>query len=210
MANIPITRQSYLIRTKKIVLAEQAARLLEQKQSVLLLEIRKSADQFLAETTSLAQFCTRTRYAVSHAEAVLGEEDLRYIAISGKRSLPIEISSDTIMGIRIPNIYLSQAITDFPRTYALSNTSMLVDEVVTSARAEIHALVRLANRELRLKRLMEEYQRTFRRLKTIENRIIPRLKREIAWIQLNLEERERTDFYRLKRIKNHQPSRSAM
>jgi hypothetical protein len=33
MANIPITRQSYLIRTKKIVLAEQAARLLEQKQA---------------------------------------------------------------------------------------------------------------------------------------------------------------------------------
>jgi len=57
---------------------------------------------------------------------------------------------------------------------------------------------------------MEEYQRTFRRLKTIENRIIPRLKREIAWIQLNLEERERTDFYRLKRIKNRHPSRSAM
>jgi V/A-type H+-transporting ATPase subunit D len=84
----------------------------------------------------------------------------------------------------------------------LTNTSVLVDEVADSARAGIDALVRLANRELRLKRLMEEYQRTFRRLKTIENRILPRLRKEIAWIQLNLEERERTDFYRLKRMKN--------
>lgn len=202
MANIPITRQAYLIRTKKIALSVQATRLLEQKQSVLLIEIRKSADQFLAETSSLAQLCTRTRYALSNAEAVLGEETLRSVAISGKRSLPIEISSDTIMGIRIPNIHLAQGAGDGSRTYTLTNTSVLVDEVADTARAGIDALVRLANRELRLKRLMEEYQRTFRRLKTIENRILPRLRKEIAWIQLNLEERERTDFYRLKRMKN--------
>ena len=201
MSHIPITRQAYLTRTKKITLAEQATRLLEQKQSVLMMEIRKSADQFLAETSSLAQLSTRTRYAISHAEAVLGEEALRSLAITGKRSLPIEISSDVIIGVRIPNIRISSQTDEIPRTYALSNTSILVDEVAETARAEIHALVRLANRELRLKRLMGEYRRTFRRLKTIENRILPRLKNEIDWIQLNLEERERTDFYRLKRTK---------
>ncbi len=201
MSSIPITRIAYQERQEKLKLAAQALTLLEKKQTVLLEEIRKSANQFLAETTSMAQITNRARYALSQAEAVLGEAAVRSVAFSSKRSLPLEIRYENMMGVRVPDIHLKHGIEDQIRKYALTNTSLLIDEVAETSSAEVHALIRLANRELRLKKLMDEYRRTFRRLKTIETILIPRLKRESEWIRVNLEERERGDYYRLKRAK---------
>ena len=64
-----------------------------------------------------------------------------------------------------------------------------------------HVILKLAESELRLKRLAEEIQRTSRRLNTLEHLLIPRLKAELDFIQMALNERERSDHFRLKLVK---------
>jgi len=49
-----------------------------------------------------------------------------------------------------------------------------------------------------LKRLAEEIQRTSRRLNALQHVLIPRLKTERDYIEMTLDERERSDHFRLK------------
>ncbi|MGD8753088.1 MAG: V-type ATP synthase subunit D, partial [Anaerolineales bacterium] len=55
--------------------------------------------------------------------------------------------------------------------------------------------------ELRLKRLAAEIQRTSRRLNALDHLLIPRLEDERDFIQTALDERERSDHFRLKLVK---------
>jgi V/A-type H+-transporting ATPase subunit D len=68
---------------------------------------------------------------------------------------------------------------------------------------EIDAIIQLAETELRLTRLAIEIQSTSRRLNALEHFLIPRLESEIEFIQVALDERERSDHFRLKLVKRN-------
>ena len=63
------------------------------------------------------------------------------------------------------------------------------------------AVIQLAESELRLKRLADEIQRTSRRLNALNHLLIPRLEEECRYIEIALDERERSDHFRLKLVK---------
>src|SRR3989304_4518903 len=67
--------------------------------------------------------------------------------------------------------------------------------------AEGDSLIQLAESERRLTRLAAEIQRTSRRVNALEHVLIPRLTAERDYIQITLDERERADHFRLKRVK---------
>jgi V/A-type H+-transporting ATPase subunit D len=54
---------------------------------------------------------------------------------------------------------------------------------------------------MRVRRLAEEIGRTTRRVNALDNVLLPRLAAELGYIQMVLEEREREDLFRLKRVK---------
>ncbi len=62
-------------------------------------------------------------------------------------------------------------------------------------------LLRIASRELHLTRLGEEIQETSRRINGLEQLVLPALAREAACIEAALDERDREDAVRLKRLR---------
>ncbi len=63
-------------------------------------------------------------------------------------------------------------------------------------------MLHIAEYESKLKRLGEEILRTTRRIKVLEEMVLPDLKVQIRSIAQYISERERESFYRLKRVKN--------
>ncbi len=80
-------------------------------------------------------------------------------------------------------------------------TSITIDEAASAFETEVDSIIQLAESELRLKRLASEIQRTSRRLNALEHLMIPRLEAERDFIQMALDERERSDHFRLKLVK---------
>ncbi|MDX1418281.1 MAG: V-type ATP synthase subunit D, partial [Candidatus Promineifilaceae bacterium] len=75
------------------------------------------------------------------------------------------------------------------------------DETAAAFEVEVECLIELAQSELRLERLVREIQRTSRRANALEHIVLPRLIRERDYIEMALDERERADHFRLKRVK---------
>lgn len=79
--------------------------------------------------------------------------------------------------------------------------SVSIDEAASAFEEEVEAIMDLAESELRLRRPADELQKTSRRLNSLENILIPRLKAERDSIELALDERERAESFRLRRAK---------
>ena len=80
-------------------------------------------------------------------------------------------------------------------------TSITIDEVAAAFETQVDYIIQLAESELRLTRLASEIQRTSRRLNALDHLLIPRLEDECNFIQMALDERERSDHFRLKLVK---------
>ena len=73
-----------------------------------------------------------------------------------------------------------------------------MEETAAAFEAEVIVILHLVEDEMQFTRLLEEIRTTTRRLKAIENILLPRLEAERNYIRMALEERERSDHNRLK------------
>jgi len=191
-----------LARKAQITLASQGRDLLEQKRSALLKEFLRMADTAMERSDALQFAAANARHALARADAVAGTEAVRSAALASRADLPLQVTTTRIMGVKVPLIEqkrVSRSMLD--RGFAITGTSITIDEAASSFENEVETIIELAEMELRLTRLATEIQRTSRRLNALDHVLIPRLKTERDFIRMTLDERERADHFRLKLVK---------
>jgi V/A-type H+-transporting ATPase subunit D len=199
-----------LAKKAQIALAEQGQELLQQKRTALMREFLRVADRVMAGSDALQQAATDARRALARAEAVAGTEAVRSAAMATRGELALEVQAANVMGVSVPVIEQKRvARSALGRGYSLSGTSVTIDEAAAAFEAEVDSVIQLAESELRLTRLAAEIQRTSRRVNALEHVLIPRLIAERDYIQMALDERERADHFRLKRVKQTLERKSA-
>ncbi|MGB1990748.1 MAG: V-type ATP synthase subunit D, partial [Candidatus Poseidoniaceae archaeon] len=107
------------------------------------------------------------------------------------------------MGVVVPSVSgtnLKQAFGE--RSIGFTGSSPYIDEAADSFGNLIERMVKAAEMEATLKRLLAEIEATKRRVNALEFKVIPELEEARVFIQLRLEEMEREETFRLKRFKN--------
>jgi V/A-type H+-transporting ATPase subunit D len=176
MAKIATTRMELLSRRSLLELAWQGYDLLERKRAALMQEMMRVVDTVMADADALQQAADNARFALARAEAVAGSEAIRSAALVTRQELPLQVESVNVMGVKVPRIEqrrVSRSMLE--RGYSITGTSLTLDETATAFEAEIDAIIKMAESELRLKRLVSEIQRTLRRINALEHLLIPRL-----------------------------------
>lgn len=202
MRQVSATRMELLSRNVQIALATQGRELLEQKRTALMKEFLRIADTVMERSEALQQAAAHARQALARAEAFAGSDAVHSAALASSTELPLQVTSASIMGVKVPHI--EQKSVSRPilgRGYSIVGTSVTIDEAASAFEMEIDSIFKLAESELRLTRLASEIQRTSRRLNALDHLLIPRLESERDFIQLALDERERSDHFRLKLVK---------
>ncbi len=202
MEQVRATRAEFLAKKKQIILARQGRDLLQEKRNALLQEFMRTAEQVMRGSDELENNVGESAAALALAEALDGPEAVRSAAFAARAQVTLEVTGVNIMGVPVPRIETkSVARSSLDRGYGLSSVSSRIDAAAQAFETQLDLIIELAASEMRLRRLAEEIGRTTRRVNAMDNVLIPRLEAQRDYIHMVLEEREREDLFRLKRVK---------
>ncbi len=202
MEQVNPTRMELLAKRAQLALAEQGRNLLKDKRNALWKELMKTARSVMRESSALETLAGEARRALAWAEALDGREGVQSAAFAARRNVSIEVIGANVMGVAVPVIERKKlARSNVQRGYSLASTSSRVDAAAARFEDELELMIEIAAGEMRLRRLSEEIRKTTIRVNALEMILLPRLEAQKAYIEAVLDEREREDTFRLKRVK---------
>ncbi len=207
MEEISPTRTNLLQRKAQIQLAIQGADLLKNKRDVLIAEFMKIMTELVERRHNLEDITHQAYHALALTRAFDGEEALESAAMASQRAVTVDIRHKKVWGVPIPDIErinLGRSVTE--RGYSFAGVPARVDLTAHHFEDILTSLISIAATDVVLRRMGDEIRRTTRRLNALEQILIPRLRDEARYIRVTLEEREREDTSRLKKIKGKSKS----
>jgi V/A-type H+/Na+-transporting ATPase subunit D len=200
--NVTPTR-SELIKVKaRIKLSQTGYKLLKMKRDGLMYELFEILPKVKDIRSNLVKDYNACFKKISTAQAVEGVINIKSIAYTRQKPPTMTTGKKNIMGVVVPRFEgesVKKPLNE--RGYGILGTSSLIDEVVDSYEDLVDEIIRAAELETTLKRLLGEVERTKRRVNALEFKVIPELTEIRKFIQLRLEEIERENIFRLKKIK---------
>ena len=203
MAEVIPTRMELMKIKDKITLAEKGHKLLKQKRDALVMEffkILKKAKNLRGELNTRIKAAYKSLYLTQLYHSL---PELENVAYNCRKDISVDMEVTNIMGVKIPimdakNVQ-SKALLD--RGYSITGTSAKIDDVVSNFEAVFEMIMKIAETETAIKRLILEIERTKRRVNSLEFVMLPNLKAQAKMIALRLDEKERDSFVSLKVIK---------
>jgi V/A-type H+-transporting ATPase subunit D len=188
-----------------LALAEEGLDILDKKREVLTTELLHVAHDASDLQGGVWQMLRGAYADLTEARVLMGRERLEWAALSVAETIEARVRPRSVMGIVIPTVEADAALPEMP--YGLGNTSAALDAAARSFRRVVEQVPSFAQSMTTVWRLAQELQKTQRRVNALQYVFIPEYKETIAYIEGALEEREREEIFRLKRLKSRAPRR---
>lgn len=196
------TRSELIQLKNRIKLSERGYKLLKMKRDGLILEFFKILNEARNVRTELDAAYLRAEEKINLASAVNGMVAVRSVAFTAKESPEISLSGKNIMGVVVPKISSTGVKkTLLERGYGIIGTNSYIDETADAYEDLVEKIITAAELETTMKRLLDEIEKTKRRVNALEFKVIPELTAAMKFIRFALEEMERENTFRLKRVK---------
>jgi V/A-type H+-transporting ATPase subunit D len=201
------TRTELLTRRAQIRLARQGVDLLKGKREALVREFLAELKRFVAQREAMSRALAAALQALMRCLALDGREAVASVALAARRAVEVELEEKNIWGIRV-----GEAASDYHarpaggHRYSSLAASARIEDATERFEEALESLLRVAPLDRKMRRLAEEIRRTTRRVNALEQRLLPGLEAEVEYIRAVLDQREREDIFRLKRLKRkHAP-----
>jgi len=194
------TRMELLNIKKRCALAQKGHKLLSEKRDALVVEffdIIKDRNRLRAEADEEIR---KAFGSLVKAEMLMGTESVALTASTTPSDDDILVDVQNVMGVAVPRVVADEGEAK-GLNYGLLNTSAALDDSQARFRSVYSRILSLAEIEGSIERLAVEIEKTKRRVNALEHIFIPKMKATERYIEMQLEEREREDFFRRKRIK---------
>jgi len=202
LKDVKPTRSELINIKKKIKLSQNGYKILKMKRDGLILEFFKVLGQAKDSRGALLINYAKAQEMMAIANTVEGAIKVKAAAFSVQEKPDITLKNKNIMGVVVPKIEsnkVRKGIAD--RGYGILGTSPVIDETATSFEELVEAIIESAEIETTMKRLLNEIEGTKRRVNALEFKVIPELSAARDFIKMRLDEMEREELFRLKRIK---------
>ncbi len=198
LEDVKPTRMDLLRIRKRKVLAENGHELLSEKKDALINEFFQVVDKRRSLRKEVNTLLKDSYRSLIEAQMVMGKEEIKSISDGAVQMEGIKTDKGAVMGVTVPSFKI-----DIPedKFYGYAETSVKLDEAVENFRRSLEKALELAEVEGKLSRLADEIEKAKRRVNALEYIYIPKLEATITYIERQIEEREREDFFRRKKIK---------
>lgn len=196
------TRSELIKLKQRIKLAKSGYNILKKKRDGLILEFFDILKRAKTIRKELIESYKEALHKVNIARAAEGDIAVRSVGLSIVNTAEIGMETRNIMGVTVPRIKAPELRRNsFERGYGFIGVSARIDEAAEAFEIVVEQIIRAAEIETSMKKLLREIEKTKRRVNALEYEIIPKLEKIRMFISLRLEEMERENIFRLKRIK---------
>ncbi|KAL5703197.1 hypothetical protein ACHQM5_028317 [Ranunculus cassubicifolius] len=176
----------------RLVGATRGHALLKKKSDALTVQFR----QFLKKIVSTKE---------SMGEIMKTSQNIKHVGLENVNNVTVRVRSRTenVAGVKLPKFeYFTEGETKNDLT-GLARGGQQVQLCKAAYVKAIEVLVELASLQTSFLTLDEAIKTTNRRVNALENVVKPRLENTISYIKGELDELEREDFFRLKKIQGY-------
>jgi V/A-type H+-transporting ATPase subunit D len=202
--NVSPTRSNLLRIKRELELAREGYEILDKKREVLTTELMRLAHDAETLQRQMWELLAAAYRALEGARMTMGQERVEWAALAVNKTVQVEIKSRGIMGVPVPIVEAYNEPPEMP--YSLGDTMATLDEASASFREVLDQIPELAEVMTSVWRLARELRKTQRRVNALQHIFIPDYEETVDFIESALEEREREETFRLKRLKAKAPS----
>ena len=203
------TRKNLMAIDDRIELSERGHDTLEKKRDGLIMEFMDILDQAQDVRANMEDAYDEAQHAINMARAMEGDVAVRGAAAALKEHPEITTESKNIMGVVVPQIESSKVRKSLDeRGYGVLGTSARIDEAADAYEELLEQIILAAEVETAMKKMLDEIETTKRRVNALEFKLLPELYDNKEYIEQKLEEQEREEIFRMKKIKDKKESES--
>ncbi len=194
------TRMQLLEIRKKKELAKNGHKLLSEKRDALITQFFDIIDVREKLRKDVERKIKEAYKSLIEAEMIMGQTAVRDVARQISSFGDVSATTMNIMGVLTPQMEIPDV--EKKLEYGFLHTTAKLDEATLKFKSLLKDIVKLAEIEGTIENLAREIEKTKRRVNALEHIFIPRFEATERYIELVLDEREREDFFRRKRIKS--------
>ncbi|KAG7022986.1 V-type proton ATPase subunit D, partial [Cucurbita argyrosperma subsp. argyrosperma] len=188
----------------RLVGATRGHALLKKKSDALTVQFRQILKKIVSAKESMGEVMKTSAFSLTEAKYVAGD-NIKHIVLENVQSAAIKIRSrqENIAGVKLPKFeHYSDGETKNDLT-GLARGGQQIQLCRGAYVKAIEVLVELASLQTSFLTLDEAIKTTNRRVNALENVVKPRIENTISYIKGELDELEREDFFRLKKIQGY-------
>lgn len=196
------TRQVLQVYKKKELGAKKGYELLKKKSDALTVRFRALLKQIYVTKSSMGDEMKEASFAL--AEAVwAADSKFKYKLIDKPMDarIRVRVQNDNVAGVRLP---VFEKMTDqsaaSPEAYGLARGGKEIEKCTKKWTTLLENLIQLASLQTSFLALDEAIKVTNRRVNALDNVVIPRTTNTIKYIESELDELEREDIFRIKKV----------
>ena len=197
--NIAPTKSNLMKAENALAFSKKGFELLDKKRNVLIREMMGMVDRAKNLQERVTVTFREAYEALQVVNVTIGINSVEEIALSIPKAAEYEVLLKSVMGVEIPTVHFNQ--TDLQTQYGFFRTNPALDIAYGKFKEVKYLIYELAEVENSVYKLAMEIKKTQKRANGLENIQIPKYQEQVKYIQEVLEEKEREDFFRLKRVK---------
>jgi V/A-type H+-transporting ATPase subunit D len=196
------TRSVLLDLKRRIKLSQSGHKILKMKRDGLILEFFEIMEKARQMRVGVASDFQLAMKKITIAKVVDGELAVKSAAYALKSHPEVDLSSKSIMGLMVPRVEANNIHTNLlQKGYGVIETSAYIEDAAAAFEKLLITLIRAAEIETAMKKLLDEIEKTKRRVNALEFKIIPEFKESERFVKFRLEEMSREETTSLKHLK---------
>ncbi|OCT66418.1 hypothetical protein XELAEV_18042668mg [Xenopus laevis] len=180
--------------------AQTGRNLLKKKSDALTMRFRQILKKIIETKMLMGEVMREAAFSLAEAKFTAGDFSTTVIQNVNKAQVKVRARKDNVAGVTLPVFEHYQEGGDSYELTGLARGGEQLAKLKRNYAKAVELLVELASLQTSFVTLDEAIKITNRRVNAIEHVIIPKIERTLSYIVTELDEREREEFYRLKKI----------
>jgi V/A-type H+-transporting ATPase subunit D len=186
---------------RSMQISKMVHKILDDKREVLLKKIDEMIDEANKARADIWDPLDDIYKAIFHAYLTLGTSTIQSLSSSTPPSINVDVHIKRIVDVKIPALEISSKKDVQDLTYGFADTNSSVDQATKLIKNILPGICKAAEYENAIFSLAKELEKTQKLINALEYIIIPQYQEALSFIKSTLEEREREEFVRLKKVK---------